>query len=75
MIHPVVADTGRTRLLTTYRDRLPGIGAGAIAAQGRRAEAEAMFADLVETKKRVLGDTYSLTVETRHEVARLTEPA
>jgi tetratricopeptide (TPR) repeat protein len=30
-MHPVVADTGRARLLTAYRDRLPGIGADAVA--------------------------------------------
>ncbi|MBC6462934.1 tetratricopeptide repeat protein, partial [Actinomadura sp. HBU206391] len=29
-VHPVVADTGRTRLLTTYRTRLPAIGDAAV---------------------------------------------
>jgi hypothetical protein len=49
--------------------------ARAIAAQGRQAEAKAMLGNLLETMKRTLGDTYSLTVETRRELAEITRPS
>ncbi|MBC6457838.1 tetratricopeptide repeat protein [Actinomadura sp. HBU206391] len=60
--HPLTLRTGTTM-------------ARAIAAQGRRAEAEVMFGDLLEVMKRTLGDTYSLTVETSRELAELTRPS
>jgi hypothetical protein len=60
--HPLTLRTGTTLART-------------IAAQGRQTEAKATLGDLLETITRTLGDTHSLTVETRRELAEITGPS